>query len=38
VEYQHPTLEEGLYMLLLNCIKKIELKKEGILEIAFLDK
>ncbi len=36
--FYHPTLEEGLYMLLLHCMKKIGIKKEGILEIPFLDK
>jgi dihydrolipoamide dehydrogenase len=34
--FYHPTLEEGLYSLLLNCIKKIGVKKEGILEVPFL--
>ena len=33
--FYHPTLEEGLYSLLLNCVKKIGLKKEGILEVPF---
>ena len=33
--FYHPTLEEGLYMLLLNCVKKIGIKKEGILEVPF---
>ena len=36
--FYHPTLEEGLYMLLRKCIKKIGIKKEGILEVPFLDK
>ena len=34
--FYHPTLEEGLYSLLLNCVKKIGIKKEGILEVPFL--
>ena len=34
--FYHPTLEEGLYALLLDCIRKLENKKEGILEIPFL--
>lgn len=34
--FYHPTLEEGLYTLLLKCVKKLETKKEGILEIPFL--
>ncbi len=34
--FYHPTLEEGLYSLLLNCIKKLGVKKEGILEVPFL--
>ncbi len=33
--FYHPTLEEGLYTLLLKCSKKLEVKKEGILEIDF---
>ena len=33
--FYHPTLEEGLYSLLLNCAKKIGIKKEGILEVPF---
>lgn len=35
--FYHPTLEEGLYALLLDCVKKIGYKKEGILEVPFLD-
>ncbi len=35
--FYHPTLEEGLYALLLNCVKKIGRKKEIILEVPFLD-
>ena len=34
--YYHPTLEEGLYTLLLKCVKKLESKKEGILEVPFI--
>ena len=34
--FYHPTLEEGLYSLLLNCVKKLGVKKEGILEVPFL--
>ena len=34
--FYHPTLEEGLYSLLLKCVKKIGRKKEGILEVPFL--
>jgi len=34
--FYHPTLEEGLYMLLLACVRNIGIKKEGILEIPFL--
>jgi dihydrolipoamide dehydrogenase len=33
--FYHPTLEEGLYSLLLNCVKKLGVKKEGILEVPF---
>ena len=33
--FYHPTLEEGLYALLLNCVKKLGVKKEGILEVPF---
>lgn len=33
--FYHPTLEEGLYSLLLKCVKKLGFKKEGILEIDF---
>ena len=36
--FYHPTLEEGLYTLLMKCVKKIGLKKESILEIPFLEK
>ena len=36
--FYHPTLEEGLYSLLMNCVKKIGLKKQSILEVPFLDK
>ncbi len=35
--FYHPTLEEGLYLLLLDCIKKLGIKKKGILEIPFLE-
>jgi dihydrolipoamide dehydrogenase len=35
--FYHPTLEEGLYMLLLDCIKKIGIKKDGIVEVPFLE-
>jgi len=31
--FYHPTLEEGLFMLLYDCIKKIDIKKEGVLEL-----
>lgn len=34
--FYHPTLEEGLFMMLLGCTKKIDVKKEGILELAKL--
>ncbi len=33
--FYHPTFEEGLYVLLLNCVKKLGIKKEGILEVPF---
>ena len=33
--FYHPTFEEGLYALLLNCVKKLGIKKEGILEVPF---
>ncbi len=33
--FYHPTLEEGLYALLMNCMKKIGLKKETVLEVPF---
>ncbi len=32
--FYHPTLEEGLFMLLLDCTKKIDVKKEGVLELS----
>jgi dihydrolipoamide dehydrogenase len=35
--YYHPTVEEGLYMLLLDCVKKLERKTEGLLEVPFRD-
>ncbi|HIQ27523.1 MAG TPA: dihydrolipoyl dehydrogenase [Sulfurovum sp.] len=35
--FYHPTLEEGLYLLLLDCIKKLGINKKGILEIPFLE-
>lgn len=35
--FYHPTFEEGLYMLLLDCIKKIGIKKEGITEVPFVE-
>jgi len=34
--FYHPTLEEGLYSLLLNCARKIGKKTEGIREVPFL--
>jgi len=34
--FYHPTLEEGLYTLLRDAVKKLEHKKESILEIPFL--
>ncbi len=36
--FYHLTLEEGLFMMLLACSKKIDVKKEGVLELSFLDK
>ncbi len=33
--FYHPTLEDGLYSLLLKCVKKLGLKQEGILEVSF---
>lgn len=33
--FYHPTLEEGLYALLLGCSKKLGIKKEGVLEVPF---
>ncbi len=33
--FYHPTLEEGLFMMLLDCIKKIDVKKDGVLELSF---
>ncbi|MFT7878847.1 MAG: dihydrolipoyl dehydrogenase [Sulfurimonas sp.] len=33
--FYHPTVEEGLYMLLLDCVKKLGRKMEGLLEIPF---
>ncbi|MEA2048222.1 MAG: dihydrolipoyl dehydrogenase [Campylobacterota bacterium] len=33
--FYHPTLEEGLYTLLLKCVKKLGLNKEGILEVSY---
>jgi dihydrolipoamide dehydrogenase len=35
--FYHPTLEEGLYMLLLDCMKKIGIKKDAIVEVPFLE-
>ncbi len=35
--FYHPTLEEGLYALLLSCSKKIGKKTMGIKEIPYLD-
>ena len=35
--FYHPTLEEGLYALLRDAVKKLGHKKESILEIPFLD-
>jgi len=34
--FYHPTLEEGLFMMLLSCNKQIDVKKEGILELSKL--
>lgn len=34
--YYHPTLEEGLYTLLLQCVKKIDIKHKGILELPYI--
>ena len=34
--FYHPTLEEGLFMMLLSCNKQLDIKKEGILELAKL--
>ena len=34
--FYHPTLEEGLYALLMNAVKKLGMKKEGLLEISYL--
>ena len=34
--FYHPTLEEGLYALLMNCMKKLGVKKESILEVSFV--
>lgn len=33
--FYHPTLEEGLYALLLGCAKKLGIKKDGVLEVPF---
>jgi len=33
--FYHPTLEEGLYALLMNTMKKLGVKKEGVLEVPF---
>ena len=35
--FYHPTLEEGLYSLLLSCARQIGKKKEGIREVAYLN-
>jgi len=35
--FYHPTLEEGLYALFLDCVKKVGRKKEIILEVPFLN-
>jgi dihydrolipoamide dehydrogenase len=35
--FYHPTLEEGLYMLLLDSMKKIGIKKDAIVEVPFLE-
>ncbi len=34
--FYHPTFEEGLYGLLMDCVKKLGIKKEGVLEIPFV--
>jgi dihydrolipoamide dehydrogenase len=34
--FYHPTLEEGLYMLLLSCVRQIGKRTEGIKEVAYL--
>ena len=34
--FYHPTLEEGLYLLLLDCSRKIGKKTEGIREVPYL--
>lgn len=34
--FYHPTLEEGLYALLMNAVKKLGMKKEGLLEVSYL--
>jgi len=35
--FYHPTLEEGLYSLLLNCAREIGKKTEGIREVPYLN-
>ena len=35
--FYHPTLEEGLYSLLLSCAREIGEKTEGIREVAYLE-
>ena len=36
--FYHPTLEEGLYSLLLSCARQIGKKTKGIREVAYLDR
>ena len=35
--FYHPTVEEGLFMMLLSCVKQLDIKKEGVLELTKLD-
>jgi dihydrolipoamide dehydrogenase len=35
--FYHPTLEEGLYALLMHAVKKLGVKKDGLLEVSYLE-
>lgn len=35
--FYHPTLEEGLYALLMHAVKKLGVKKDGLLDVRYLE-